>query len=1521
MNPMLMAVSDGRIQHVCTFASDDPWSINLKKGVASAFQNALPTTSVVSSGLNFTEVDVIGKCPTRYDVQNEGSTLKVTKTKNHKLCQDNYFTKFGKFSAWQKAPLPLEESKSVCRQEITNGIYTNIICEDKNILRPSIGSYKYVIAHQKSTLSYQSETNEVPDIARFHAMHHKASLLYDHNSQEKRIDLEDQIDLALKKVCQKTKLNVEEDTAYLMATIIRLLRDVRESIIESMLQKIASGQICNEHQRLEELFLDAIAFVHEPETVNIMVKELISGRAIGGRALLYTTALHLIPRPDIIAVAALQPLFEVSRPLGLAKLAAASMVHTYCRQNPHCNTMAQVRELASALSQQVEQHCIPTGSEITEHMAVASLKALGNMGVMHSEVANTIIKCIETDGIHNSVQVAAAQAFRNAECEKYTTKQLINIMTDESKNTEVRIASYLAALPCVEKEDLLHIISKISAEDNTQVRGFILSHLLNIQETSLPYKRKLQTLLVNYVLPVNFTRDIRKYSRNVEKSFFIEPLGLGAAIESDIIYAPGSFLPRSINLNLTSEIGGTLKNFGEFGARIEGLENIFEKLLGPMAYLDKKSFSSILHDFGESFKEKGARFLEDFIPVLTKQRRSVDFATVSNFLKNIYKREQPGLQKLDIFARLENQEILYGYMAGDLRSLDTDRISEIIYNLIDEILGQLSDIHINTARAGQFRFDYSIPTIQGIPLKLQMEGTAVIGLILEHTYNAKPHPYIMDSVHISPGISLQINGFVGFDMYFGRTGIKMENMISTNNGLQLSLSLAEEKVLQVEVVLPEKLDLFTLKSETYLMRDVEGHEEIKILPKSLYDIRFQKAQCIAALESILGLQICQVINIPNILRSRGVPLGQQSHIKFSVEKTDPSIKKYVLLASMHDFEGSKVITVNTDAPGSTQSRTAKAVISYKEEHDSMLVAISVNSSSTEGNIWLRFIQQVDYEALEVFVDWNSYGEELLGGVKVELKSVWKGHHLKTRVNEINVYSSHNKEFPPASKMVEIELDKTLSDQEENELFVGAKVRTVNHMKQYFDLHLFLTGTFLYSQSLEIWLPRSLGDFELNCKAGYFEVLSYIRMRLPSMYQSTIKVFRMNEDLVNINMLQVIKLNSLFNMHIDTTIRGHIMDSLYEVSNEITFAKERKGISLSVARGEGLNIVNFVAIIASSSSHQSMKLVIDIPAWLKAVKFEGKLTKQDESEHMLNVALLHGRNLILQVHGPVRGSESHEASVIQADVTVTAAKSRPFSFAINLEWEFKKQLFDIDIGNERGKLFSAGWLLQVDSSQQWKIRSKFDFPILLDSNMEVLIKEKTIHINTNNLIFPQSSTSRRIKAQTDVDFEQLAIKTDLMWDADRDAMKKVHVQVKVISNPLNPDHITLHGTTVYRGETYGLTLDTSGLNEHSWTRGVNVDITTPRHRSLHLETKFRVLSESTYSKLEFIFFYKDLGNRILRGLKHVITLRDYHMPEEFKVETETLYTNPHNEETTFKTLSSYHSTGSSQFIEHKVRQSC
>ena len=83
------------------------------------------------------------------------------------------------------------------------------------------------------------------------------------------------------------------------------------------------------------------------------------------------------------------------------------------------------------------------------------------------------------------------------------------------------------------------------------------------------------------VLKKIFDLDSRKFSRNIELSTFSESMNAGVTVDSNLIWSPKSFLPRSASLNLTVDVFGESLNLLEVGGRAEGLEGMLEKLFGP----------------------------------------------------------------------------------------------------------------------------------------------------------------------------------------------------------------------------------------------------------------------------------------------------------------------------------------------------------------------------------------------------------------------------------------------------------------------------------------------------------------------------------------------------------------------------------------------------------------------------------------------------------------------------------------------------------------------------------------------------------------------------------------------------------------------------------------------------------------------------------------------------------------------------------------------------------------------------
>ena len=174
------------------------------------------------------------------------------------------------------------------------------------------------------------------------------------------------------------------------------------------------------------------------------------------------------------------------------------------------------------------------------------------------------------------------------------TENMLKILKDLNEDSELRIASYLGVMKCPTPTLLDQIKTTLATEEVNQVGSFIWTHLTNLMETSDPLKQEIRAIIEDDILSKDFNMDQRKFSRNYEGSVFWESLNAGAGYESNLIWSPTSFLPRSAMLNLTVDMFGKSVNLLEVGGRMEGIEQYLEKFFGPQGYFPDGVVSNVI---------------------------------------------------------------------------------------------------------------------------------------------------------------------------------------------------------------------------------------------------------------------------------------------------------------------------------------------------------------------------------------------------------------------------------------------------------------------------------------------------------------------------------------------------------------------------------------------------------------------------------------------------------------------------------------------------------------------------------------------------------------------------------------------------------------------------------------------------------------------------------------------------------------------------------------------------------------
>lgn len=126
--------------------------------------------------------------------------------------------------------------------------------------------------------------------------------------------------------------------------------------------------------------------------------------------------------------------------------------------------------------------------------------------------------------------------------------------------------------------------------------------MTNLHNSASPTQVEIQSLLTDRDLDNKFNSDVRKFSRNYDGSFFSEEYNVGANYQTNVIFSPKSYIPRSFTFNVTADLLGQSVNLFEITTRMEGLEYYAENLFGPAGIYSNEKVSNYLKSFLRRFR-------------------------------------------------------------------------------------------------------------------------------------------------------------------------------------------------------------------------------------------------------------------------------------------------------------------------------------------------------------------------------------------------------------------------------------------------------------------------------------------------------------------------------------------------------------------------------------------------------------------------------------------------------------------------------------------------------------------------------------------------------------------------------------------------------------------------------------------------------------------------------------------------------------------------------------------------------
>ncbi|XP_029170500.1 apolipophorins [Nylanderia fulva] len=879
---------DGHIDtQVCTEAGDSQASLNIKRAVASLFQSAVIQDS---GSTTHHEFDVFGGCPTDFTFHKDGESLVVNKERNLIRCSHRESIREGPVSAIYDSKsdiqsTPLLSSHQKIEQRFKRGILNKAISVETYKLKPwsngDVGAKTVV----QTTLTLKGEKGDSPSAP----VTKPKSLIFEASHPIIKSSA-DAIAAALKTVSSEEHDGVKQDAAEKFAELIRVLRRSSKDDMQAVYQKVKAGAGFDKVLD-KKILLDALYRTGSGEAAEVVADLLKNQELSKTQALLFYASLALVNHVHLPSVTAITSLLDQPDLPRLGYLGVGQVIGKYCQEHT-CENVAEVKQAIQKIREKIGNGKAKTREQ--ENLIVSVLKALGNTRYLDDASIQKLAGISEDKNVRNRVRVAAIEALP-ARCSMKWKTVLLKILANREEDSEIRIKSYLSLVACICPQVANSIKETLDKEEVNQVGSFIQSHLRNLRASADPSKAEAKRQLGQIKPRTKFPEDFRKFSFNNELSYNVGGLGVGSSAESNVIYSQESFVPRSVNLNLTTEIFGRSFNFLELNTRIENLDRLIEHYFGPKGQLTQDEVEDLV-DKGADKVENIAQYIKTKVDKL-RRKREIKQGELDKFAKAVKLRDNEVDQQfdLDLSVKLFGVELAYLTYNGNPTQLSLENIIDKIFDNVEKGFDKAKKFDLNLQNRLQF-LDAEViyPTNLGTALSLSVLGTSVVHL---KTYGKLDIPAILKDpktadvrIGLEPGASIRIAGSLAVKGFDVESGIKLVTTMHTDTANDLTVKLLDGKGIDISLSSPKKKEeIISVSSEILLSSGSQG--------ESYKPAKFGKGKvykdCFEQFSSALGVTVCGHLEFPydgieSVNKRAFFPLNGPSKYGISVENNDLS---------------------------------------------------------------------------------------------------------------------------------------------------------------------------------------------------------------------------------------------------------------------------------------------------------------------------------------------------------------------------------------------------------------------------------------------------------------------------------------------------------------------------------------------------------------------------------------------------------------------------------------------------------
>ncbi|XP_066998183.2 uncharacterized protein Apoltp [Anabrus simplex] len=866
------------------------------------------------------ETDINGDCQTFYSLDRAVETsLIIKKYKDFSTCINRY----KHHSILQTTPyvfrsnyqaMPLIKTRNSCNISVDHHVYNKIECEDVHIFQPFSNGDSGAKTITRQVFTLVAETNTTTDPLEI--ITRRESLLFDHDLTPKPVsgELKASRDL-IKQMC---RLNMDEVQQGFPDAFTKFIHTARLLSYPALTQVYTRApSMCSTGRKH---VLDALPLLGSNAAIAVMRDLILDGTIPKDLIHEWLFMIAFIPRPDNQTLSYITPLLTAKEADAQYYLSISSVVHTYCKWNANCKDEKQTYTLIKYLENMLMQGCQHKDkNRMSMEKTLIAIKSLANIGVPTSTIGPALTLCIEDEELPMEIRTAAIEAHRRLPCEEKRS-YFLELYRNHATDPEMRIASYLQVMRCVNYNVIKTIKHTLQTEEINQVGSFVWSHLHNLLKSSIPSRVEIQGLLQDRDLDKKFSSDIRKFSHNYEGSVFFDEYNAGGNYESNVIFSPKSYIPRSANLNVTVDLFGHSINVFEVAGRMEGFEHYIEALFGPKGPMSSKKINEQLQRF---------RFIRSAENDLKDQVKQIPNIIDNNF----------DIPKASFGFKVFGNELKHHSFIGD------EEIQKALasINPVERLKQLLSGKEVHYNKATVFLdTDYIVPTSTGLPINLNAVGTAAVNLKLSGSLKGTDFMKTGEldvKGNIRPSVSMDVVGSLGVDAYYAGTGIKLKTNLYTSSAIDGHLKVRGKRLVSLSFNVPkEKTEIITAQSELVVM-----HGEEEELQRGIEKGRVEKHMCSwPSLDQTLGLNFCGVLQFPNATHQSNASkflLNGPTKFGLSFQKADPSATKYLLEYKWETVENGSTVSLVFDTPGSLQKREMSAKLNLHPDSQNLTVLI------------------------------------------------------------------------------------------------------------------------------------------------------------------------------------------------------------------------------------------------------------------------------------------------------------------------------------------------------------------------------------------------------------------------------------------------------------------------------------------------------------------------------------------------------------------------------------------------------